>query len=79
MQTTQELPTSEHFELHELAEGVYAAIAIEGGAAFSNAGIVDLGFFASQPFMMFPPVKAVGKWSASNVARDRNSARKTSG
>ncbi len=43
MQTTQELPTSEHFELHQLAEGVYAAIAIEGGAAFSNAGIVDLG------------------------------------
>ena len=43
MQTTQALPMSEHFELHELAEGVYAAIAIEGGAAFSNAGIVDLG------------------------------------
>jgi glyoxylase-like metal-dependent hydrolase (beta-lactamase superfamily II) len=43
MQTTQKLPTSEHFELHRLAEGVYAAIAIEGGAAFSNAGVVDLG------------------------------------
>jgi len=43
LQTTQELPTSEHFDLHQLAEGVYAAIAIEGGAAFSNAGIVDLG------------------------------------
>lgn len=37
------LPTSEHFELHQLTEGVYAAIAIAGGAAFSNAGIVDLG------------------------------------
>lgn len=34
---------SEHFELTQLAEGVYAAIATEGGAAFSNAGIVDLG------------------------------------
>ena len=43
MQTTQELPTSEHFALYRLAEGVYAAIAIEGGAAFSNAGIIDLG------------------------------------
>ena len=43
MQTTQQLPTSEHFELHCLAEGIYAAIAIEGGAAFSNAGIIDLG------------------------------------
>ena len=37
------LPTSEHFTLEELADGVYAAIAIEGKAAFSNAGIVDLG------------------------------------
>ncbi len=40
---TQGLSTSEHFELHRLAEGVYAAIAIQGGAAFSNAGIIDLG------------------------------------
>ena len=40
---TQELPMSEHFVLYQLAEGIYAAIAIEGGAAFSNAGIVDLG------------------------------------
>ena len=34
---------SEHFDLHELTEGVYAAIATPGGAAYSNAGIVDLG------------------------------------
>jgi cyclase len=37
------LPTSEHFELKQLAEGVYAAIATVGGAAYSNAGIIDLG------------------------------------
>jgi cyclase len=37
------LPTSEHFTLEELAEGVYAAIAVKGKAAFSNAGIIDLG------------------------------------
>jgi cyclase len=37
------VPKSEHFELQRLAEGVYAAIAIEGGAAYSNAGIIDLG------------------------------------
>jgi glyoxylase-like metal-dependent hydrolase (beta-lactamase superfamily II) len=37
------LPKSEHFRLEELAAGVYAAVAIEGGAAYSNAGIVDLG------------------------------------
>ncbi len=37
------LPTSEHFVVEQIAAGVYAAIAREGGAAFSNAGIVDLG------------------------------------
>jgi glyoxylase-like metal-dependent hydrolase (beta-lactamase superfamily II) len=36
-------PVSEHFDLHQLANGVYAAIATPSGAAFSNAGIVDLG------------------------------------
>ncbi len=34
---------SDHFTLHELAAGVYAAIATEGGAGFSNAGLIDLG------------------------------------
>lgn len=42
-QTSHELPTSDHFELHQIAEGVYAAIAIEGGAAYSNSGIINLG------------------------------------
>lgn len=37
------LPTSEHFTLDQLADGVYAAIATPEGAAFSNAGIVDMG------------------------------------
>jgi glyoxylase-like metal-dependent hydrolase (beta-lactamase superfamily II) len=36
-------PTSEHFDLTQLADGVYAAIALQGGAARSNAGIIDLG------------------------------------
>jgi glyoxylase-like metal-dependent hydrolase (beta-lactamase superfamily II) len=38
-----DLPKSDHFEIHSVAAGAYAAIAISGGAAFSNAGIVDLG------------------------------------
>jgi cyclase len=38
-----DIPASEHFELVALTEGVYAAIGIPGGAAYSNAGIVDLG------------------------------------
>ncbi len=43
MNSGNSLPTSEHFELKLLAEGVYAAIAFEGSAARSNAGIIDLG------------------------------------
>ena len=42
-QPTSADPISEHFDLHQLANGVYAAIATPGGAAYSNAGIVDLG------------------------------------
>ena len=34
---------SEHFTLHQLADGIYAAIATESGAGFSNAGLIDLG------------------------------------
>ena len=32
-----------HFDFEKLSEGVYAAIDKEGGAANSNAGIIDLG------------------------------------
>ena len=37
------LPKSIHFSLKEIAEGIYAAFAAEGGGAMGNAGIVDLG------------------------------------
>jgi len=43
MKANQQLPDSKHFRLQQLAEGVYAAIHREGGAAIGNAGIVDLG------------------------------------
>ena len=43
VKTESALPVSDHFELVQVAEGVHAAIARPGGAAFSNAGIVDLG------------------------------------
>jgi len=39
----EELPVSSHFNLVKLADGVAAAIAVPGGTAVSNAGIVDLG------------------------------------
>ena len=37
------LPESQHFAMERIAKGVYACIHKPGGAAFSNAGIVDLG------------------------------------
>jgi cyclase len=43
MKTDQQLPNSKHFRLEQLADGVYAAIHIGGGAAIGNAGIIDLG------------------------------------
>ncbi len=35
--------SSRHYTLETLTDGVYAAIAKDGGAAISNAGLVDLG------------------------------------
>ena len=43
MKTLEKLPVPKHFRLEQLAEGVYAAIHIDGGTAIGNAGIVDLG------------------------------------
>jgi len=37
------LAKAKHFEFEQLATGVYACIHKPGGAAFSNAGIIDLG------------------------------------
>jgi cyclase len=34
---------SEHFTLHRIQTGVFAATAIPGGGAYSNAGIIDIG------------------------------------
>ena len=36
-------PESKHFALEQLANGVYACTHRSGGAAYSNAGIIDLG------------------------------------
>ncbi len=41
--TSSSLPVSDHFVLHPLADGAYAAVATDVGAAYSNAAIVDLG------------------------------------
>lgn len=38
-----DLPVSEHFKLEQLADGVWAAMALPGKGAGSNSGIIDLG------------------------------------
>lgn len=43
MGNEQNLPKSEHFHLHKLTNGVYAAIQTVSGLAGANAGIIDLG------------------------------------
>jgi cyclase len=43
MKRNRQRSESKHFRLQQLADGVYAAIHIAGGAAIGNAGIVDLG------------------------------------
>ncbi|CAN5646970.1 hypothetical protein BH10CHL1_BH10CHL1_41980 [soil metagenome] len=43
MGNEKNLPTSRHFQLYELSDGVYVAIQKPGGWATSNAGIIDLG------------------------------------
>ena len=51
--------TSRHFHLEPLTEGVYAAIARDGGAAGSNAGIIDLGDRCLLFDMLLTPQAAV--------------------
>ena len=43
MKHNQQLSNSRHFRLERLADGVYAAIHVDGGWATCNAGIIDLG------------------------------------
>jgi cyclase len=42
-QKKKSLPVSAHFDIKQLSNGVYTAIAKESGAAFSNSGIINLG------------------------------------
>jgi cyclase len=43
MQLERPLPANAHFRIEQLAPGVYAAIAQQGGGATGNGGIIDLG------------------------------------
>ena len=39
----EKLPKSIHFKIDQVADGVFAAYSLDGGAAIGNAGIIDLG------------------------------------
>jgi len=71
MKSTQQLPQSKHFRLQQLAEGVYAALHIEGGGAFGNAGIVDLGDRTLIYDTFFTPQAAEDLRNAAEVLTDR--------
>jgi len=40
---SKKFPESKHFTLERLTDGVYACVHKQGGGAYSNAGIIDLG------------------------------------
>jgi glyoxylase-like metal-dependent hydrolase (beta-lactamase superfamily II) len=54
---------SKHFTVTKLHDGVYAAIAINGGEAICNAGIIDLGnaTLIFDPFMALEPARELAK------------------
>ncbi|MFI5153596.1 MAG: MBL fold metallo-hydrolase [Chitinophagales bacterium] len=54
---------SKHFTIQKLADGVYAAIASNGGYAICNAGIIDLGdaTLIFDPFMSPEPAQELKK------------------
>src|SRR5262245_38140420 len=43
MTQLEAMPTSPHFTLERLADGVFAAVAVPGTGSARNAGIIDLG------------------------------------
>lgn len=65
------LPESSHFKLHEVGDGVWAAIATDGGAAISNAGLVDLGDLTLVFDCFLTPQAAVDLRHAAKVLTGR--------
>jgi glyoxylase-like metal-dependent hydrolase (beta-lactamase superfamily II) len=71
MKANQQLPSSKHFRLEQLGDGVYAAIHIDGGAAIGNAGIVDLGDRTLIYDTLFTPQAAVDLRTAAEALTGR--------
>jgi glyoxylase-like metal-dependent hydrolase (beta-lactamase superfamily II) len=71
MKTGGQIPESGHFRLQEMADGVYAAIHVDGGAAMCNAGIVDLGDRTVVYDAFMAPQAAVDLREAAEALFDR--------
>lgn len=71
MKALGHVPESSHFRLEEMADGVYAAIHTDGGAAISNAGVVDLGDRTVVYDAFMSPHAAVDLRAAAEALFDR--------
>jgi cyclase len=71
MKTHQSFTSSKHFRLEQLADGVYAAIHIGGGAAIGNAGIIDLGDRTLVYDALFTPQAAADLLTAAESVTGR--------
>ena len=65
MQGNNDFFDSRHFRIRPLADGVYAAIAVDGGAASCNSGIIDLGDFTVIFDSFLTPQAAIDLLAAS--------------
>jgi glyoxylase-like metal-dependent hydrolase (beta-lactamase superfamily II) len=71
MKAHLQLPESKHFRIEQMADGVYAVIHIDGGAAIGNAGIVDLGDRTLVYDSLFTPHAAEDLRAAAETLFDR--------
>ena len=71
MKIHPQVPESDHFRIEQMAEGVYAVIHIDGGAAIGNAGIVDLGDRTLVYDSLFTPHAAEDLRAAAEALFDR--------
>jgi cyclase len=71
MKTHRQIPESEHFRIEQMADGVYAVIHIDGGAAIGNAGIIDFGDRTLVYDSLFTPQAAEDLRAAAEALFDR--------
>jgi glyoxylase-like metal-dependent hydrolase (beta-lactamase superfamily II) len=71
MKRSEQLPGAGHFHLEQLADGIHAAIHIDGGGAVCNSGIIDLGDLTLVFDAFLTPKAAEDLRAAANVLTGR--------